>query len=362
MDSTQIKIPFYVKMSLILLGTLAFFYIMYIGQDIIIPIVFAVIISIVLNPFVNLMCRYGIGKVPAILIALLVSIFLLTALFYFIGSQLAGFSESFPQLKSKFAVMFKDSIDWVSQTFNISKWKINEWVNKTKGEGMKISANLIGQTLGTISGVLIIVFLLPVYIFMILYYKALLLEFISRLFKGNRHKIAEEVLFESKRLVQSYLVGLLLEALIVAILNSLCLFIIGIQYAILIGLIGALLNVIPYIGGLVAIAIPMLVAIATGEPIDALWVLMAYMLVQFIDNNFIVPKVVASKVKVNALVSIIVVIVGGALWGISGMFLSIPLIAILKVVFDRIEPLKPFGFLLGDDQPRKGSVIFRFKK
>ena len=106
----------------------------------------------------------------------------------------------------------------------------------------------------------------------------------------------------------------------------------------------------------------MLVAIATGEPIDALWVLMAYMLVQFIDNNFIVPKVVASKVKVNALVSIIVVIVGGALWGISGMFLSIPLIAILKVVFDRIEPLKPFGFLLGDDQPRKGSVIFRFKK
>ena len=159
----------------------------------------------------------------------------------------------------------------------------------------------------------------------------------------------EEVLFESKRLVQSYLVGLLLEALIVAILNSLCLFIIGIQYAILIGLIGALLNVIPYIGGLVAIAIPMLVAIATGEPIDALWVLMAYMLV-------------ASKVKVNALVSIIVVIVGGALWGISGMFLSIPLIAILKVVFDRIEPLKPFGFLLGDDQPRKGSVIFRFKK
>lgn len=362
MDSTQIKIPFYAKISLILLGTLAFFYIMYIGQDIIIPIVFAVIISIVLNPFVNKMCRFGIGKVPAILIALLASIFLLTALFYFIGSQLAGFSESFPQLKSKFAVMFKDSIDWVSQTFNISKWKINEWVNKTKGEGMKISANLIGQTLGTISGVLIIVFLLPVYIFMILFYKSLLLEFISRLFKGNRHKIAEEVLFESKRLVQSYLVGLLLEALIVAILNSLCLFIIGIQYAILIGLIGALLNVIPYIGGLVAIAIPMLVAIATGEPIDALWVLLAYMLVQFIDNNFIVPKVVASKVKVNALVSIIVVIVGGALWGISGMFLSIPLIAILKVVFDRIEPLKPFGFLLGDDQPKKGSVIFRFKK
>lgn len=362
MDTSQLKIPFYIKFTSILLGTLAFFYILFIGQDIIIPIVFSVIIAIVLNPFVNFLCKKGIGKIPAILISLLFSIIILTGLVYFIGSQMAGFSENFPQLKEKFSLMFKDAVDWISQTFNISKWKINEWFNKTKSEGTKISTDLIGQTIGTISAVLIIVFLLPVYIFMILYYKPLLLEFISRLFKGSQNKIAEEVLIESKKLIQSYLVGLLVEALIVTILNSVSLLIIGIQYAFLLGLIGALLNFIPYIGGLIAISIPMLVAIATGAPIDALWVFIAYIIVQFIDNNFIVPKIVASKVKVNALASIIVVIVGGALWGISGMFLSIPLIAILKVVFDRIEPLKPFGFLLGDDQPKKGSVIFRFKK
>ncbi len=362
MDANEIKVPFSLKFTTILLGILAFFYILYIGQDIIIPILFSMIIAIVLNPFVNFMCNKGIGRVLAIFIALFVSIIFLTALIYFIGSQLIGFSENLPQLKLRFAVMFKDTVDWISHTFNLSKWKIHDWVNRTNNEGMKISTEVIGQTIGTIGGILVIVFLMPVYIFMILYYKSLLLEFISRLFKGSRHKIAEEVLFESKKLIQSYLVGLLIEALIVTILNSVSLLIIGVQYAFLIGLIGALLNFIPYIGGLVAIAIPMLVAIATETPIDALWVFIAYIIVQFIDNNFIVPKVVASKVKVNALVSIIVVIVGGALWGISGMFLSIPLIAILKVVFDRIEPLKPFGFLLGDDQPEKGRIIFRFKK
>jgi predicted PurR-regulated permease PerM len=84
--------------------------------------------------------------------------------------------------------------------------------------------------------------------------------------------------------------------------------------------------------------------------------------VQFIDNNLIVTKIVASKVKINALISIVVVLIGGALWGVSGMFLSIPITALIKVVFDRIEPLKPFGFLLGDNQPDVTKVIFQFKK
>jgi predicted PurR-regulated permease PerM len=141
-----------------------------------------------------------------------------------------------------------------------------------------------------------------------------------------------------------------LESAVVAALNSFGLLILGIEYAILIGVIGALLNLIPYIGGLVAISIPMLVAIATKSPADALWVFVLYMLVQEFDNNFIVPKIVASRVKINALASIVVVLIGGAMWGVAGMFLSIPLTAIVKVIFDRITPLKPFGFLLGDNQ------------
>jgi predicted PurR-regulated permease PerM len=101
----------------------------------------------------------------------------------------------------------------------------------------------------------------------------------------------------------------------------------------------------------------MIISIASDKPESAIWVLVAYMIVQFIDNNFFVPKIVASKVRINALVSIVVVLIGGALWGVEGMFLSIPLTAILKVISDRITPLKPFGFMLGDDQPEVGKAV-----
>jgi predicted PurR-regulated permease PerM len=126
----------------------------------------------------------------------------------------------------------------------------------------------------------------------------------------------------------------------------------------LLAVIAAVLNLIPYIGMIIATILPMIVALATGEPVDALWVLALYLGVQFLDNNLIVPRVVASRVQINALASIVVVMVGGALWGIPGMFLAIPLTAMLKVIFDRVAALEPFGYVLGDDQPRVGQSIF----
>ena len=109
---------------------------------------------------------------------------------------------------------------------------------------------------------------------------------------------------------------------------------------------------IPYLGGIVAVALPMMVALVTKDsPMYALYVMIAYYLIQLFDNNYIVPVIVASKVKINAIFSIIVVIAGNALWGIPGMFLSIPILAIVKLICDHIEPLKPWGYLLGDTMP-----------
>ncbi len=171
-----------------------------------------------------------------------------------------------------------------------------------------------------------LVFLIPVYVFMFLFYEPLLLEFLRRLFgKDNRSQVSG-IITEVKTVIQSYLTGLVIEFAIMATLNSAALLILGIEYAILLGIIGALLNVIPYIGGLVAVALPMMVAFVTKTSVwYVVYVLAAYYFIQLVDNNYIVPKIVASKVKINALVSIIVVLAFGALWGIPGMFLSIPL-------------------------------------
>jgi len=341
----------YVNVSQIIVGIIGLAYIMYVGQEIIVPLLFSLIIAILLNPLVNFLVRKHCNRVIAISISVLLATILTIGLLYFIGSQLAMFSEALPKLKIKFNIMSKDAISWISENFNISIGKIENWIDTQKKESMSNSTTVIGRTLTTISGLFIVVLLLPVYIFLLLFYKPLLLDFIDLVFPTNKNKAVKEVLKETRFLIQSYLIGLLIEAGIVAILNTTGLLILGIDYAILLGVIGALLNLIPYIGGIIAISLPMTLALATKEPVFALYVLLIYLAVQLIDNNFIVPRIVASKVKINALASIVVVLIGGALWGVSGMFLSLPLTAICKVIFDRIEPLKPLGFLVGDNMP-----------
>ena len=142
------------------------------------------------------------------------------------------------------------------------------------------------------------------------------------------------------------------ETAIVCIMNSVALIAIGVPSAVVIGVIGGILNILPYIGGLIAIALPVLMVTITREGYSGqLLVIGSYLVIQFIDNNILVPRIVSKKVQINALISIIIVLLGGALWGIAGMFLSIPFIGVLKIIFDRVDGLKPWGKLLGDEVP-----------
>lgn len=356
------RFPLYLKLSAISLGLLAFFFILYIGQEILIPLTFSWIFAILLNPVVNFFTRRKINRVFAITIAVILLIIVIGGILFFIGSQASMFSDSFPQLKRTINEYVNQGLSWLSRTFNIGQGKVNAWLAEQKAEQMHNAGGMIGNTVTTISNVIVVLLLIPVYIFLFLFYKPLLLDFIARLFLSHQHKVVADVLSQTRVLIQNYLVGLLIEMVIVAGMNSVALLIIGIPYPLLLGLIGAILNLIPYIGGIIAVALPMIMGFITEKPASALFVLIAYLVIQVIDNNFLVPKIVASKVKVNALVSIVVVLIGGALWGISGMFLSIPLTAIAKVIFDRVETLKPFGFLIGDTMPDLTKAIFNFNR
>jgi predicted PurR-regulated permease PerM len=344
-----VPISYYSHYSLVFIALVVLFYVLYIGQNIILPIIFATIISILLNPVVNFLLRKRFNKIVAITLAISIAVILLGSLIYFIASQLSMFTESLPILRKKINAIFTDVIAWISVTFNISAPRIEAWVDETKNEGLG-GTEVIEQTIGTIGGVLTISLLMPVYIFMLLFYKNMLLEFIRMIFPNQRSSVAE-ILADVKVLIQSYLVGLMIEAAIVATLLSTGLLIMGVDYAVLLGLMGAMLNLIPYIGNIIGTVLPSIVALTTKPPVYILFIIGLYAFVQFIDNNLIVPKIVASKVEINALVSIIIVVVGGALCGVPGMFLAIPLTAIMKVIFDRVEPLKPIGFLLGDNLP-----------
>lgn len=357
-----VRLPFYAKASLIFIGLISFISTMYISRSIIVPIIYAAILATVLSPLVILLEKKGLNRVWAIIISLLGMLVTLAMLGMFFYSQMDMFTETFPKLVEKLSAALTRLVNWSSQHYNVSPTRLKVTITDMEAEIMKYGRSSIGATLSLFGDVLTLLLLIPVYIFMILFYEPLLLDFIRKLFGKSNQKEVESVMVSTKFIIQKYLSALMLEAVIVATMNSLALLIIGVEYAIVLGVMGAIINIIPYIGGIISIALPIIVAMATMPSASySLIILIAYLVIQFIDVHYIVPKIVASKVRLNALVSIIAVFTGGAIWGVPGMFLSIPLTAVVKVIFDHIEGLKPWGFLLGDTIPAIRVIKLRTK-
>ncbi len=346
----QKQYPFYFKSTVILFGIILSAYALLNLRDILVPVAFAIVIAVLLNPLFNKLVKFKIPRVIAIFISLLIAILVFGEILYFLSSQIANFSDTLPVLNEKFKLVLKELQTWLQSNFGLTIEKQIQLIN----EAINSSKSLIGSTLNSALGTLGILFLLPVYIFMFLFYKPLIVNFLYEVFAEENSKRVGQILTQTKSAIQSYMVGLLIEAFLVAALNSTALLILGVKYAVLLGVIGAILNMLPYIGGIVAIALPILMATVTKDGYSTqLGILIAYIVIQFIDNNILVPRIVSSKVQINALVSILVVLLGGSLWGVSGMFLSIPFVAVLKIIFDRVDGLKPWGKLLGDEVPTK---------
>jgi predicted PurR-regulated permease PerM len=354
MEIIKQKQPFYQRLAMVLLSLSLILTIMYIGGDIIMPLLLATLIAILLRPVVVFFnTKLKIPHVIAVLIAVLLFVVFVVSIVFFISWQVTDFVEDWPKIKYNMTANYENLQRWIKDSFNISYKKQETYIESVKHDSLTNKKELVGSTISTFSSTVLNLVLIPLYTFLILLYRNLFKKFLSKLVRKENHQILVEILSEIKLVVQSYIVGLLIEMGIVAILTTIGLMIIGVPYAILLGTITAVLNLIPYIGILCAGAISILVALTNVTDFStAFGVIVVNAVVQLIDNNFLVPKVVASKVKLNALISIIAVFIGGAIGGMTGMFLAIPLCAILKVIFDRIEGLEPWGYLFGDDMPK----------
>ena len=357
------KTPFYAKASLIFIGLFAFFAMLYVAQTVIVPVIYAIIFAIALSPLTDFFVRKKMNRIMAIALSLMIVLFTTVSLGVVLSSQMSVFSQTFPKLLDKFSETLNNAVNWASQRFNISHFQLNKLIADTKSGMLNDGKAAIGTTFNTISRLLVVLVLIPVYIFMLLFYRPLLIEFVYRVFGPENRDEVHEVLVSTKTIIQKYLSGLLLEAIIIATLNSLGLLLLGIDYAIIMGVIGAILNVIPFVGGIIAVALPVTIAFVTKSSLTyPLLVIVVYVIIQFIDNHYVIPKVVASKVKLNAFISIVAVLAFGELWGIAGMFLSIPITAIVKVICDDIVALRPWGFLLGDTMPPISIFKLKLKK
>lgn len=353
--------PFYIQATAVLFGLVLLVYILSTLADILVPLGFAAFLAVLLNPLANRLERFKLSKVLSISLAMLIAVLAVAGVFYFLSTQIIQFGDSLPMLQKKFGEITISLKDWIQGTFGIAVAKQDQMLK----EALHNSQSMVGKTLGGLLGTLSIIFLLPVYVFFMMLYKSLILNFLYEVFAEENSKKVSEVLSETKGAIQSYIVGLLIEMIIVAVMNSAALLLLGVKYGILIGCIGAILNLIPYLGGIIAIALPVLMATVTKDGYSTqLGVVIAYIVIQFIDNNILVPRIVSSKVQINALMSIVVVLLGNQLWGLSGMFLSIPFVAVLKIIFDRIDDLKPWGKLLGDNIPTRhmGDILRNRRK
>ena len=260
---------------------------------------------------------------------------------------------------------FESFQKWIRSAFHLSFSEQNAYFNNAAEKLKNSGTGYVGSTFLTLTETLMLLILLPIYTFLILYYRDLIRRFLYGVFpKGQGEKVTV-VIRESKMMIHNYIVGLMIEMAVVAVANSFGLMILGVKYAIFFGVLAAVLNIIPYIGMFTATLFTVLVTLTTSNNTsDVIWVVVIMYGIHIIDVNVLMPKIVASKLRINALMSILGVVIGGALTGVSGLFLSVPAIAMLKIICDEVDDLKAWGALLGDDVTinRKTKLVHHLKK
>lgn len=352
--SDTIKLPFYIKLTAILLCLIAIFVTLYFGQEIIAPLLLSLLFAIMLRPVVNFLIRkLRFPHFIASVFTIVLFGMLFFSVIYFISFKIAEMANDWGKIKDNFLFHIEHFQQIIIDNFNLSKSEQIKIITEATKNNLETGKQFVGSTLTSFADIILNIIVIPIYTFLFLYYQNLFITFLSKLVKPQNHSKLREVLSEIKVAIQSYIVGLLFEMITVAVLTSIGFYLIGVEYFILLGIITGILNLVPYIGILFAGLLSIFVSLSgTTDLSIAFGVVIVTVIVQLIDNNILVPLFVNSKVRINALVSIIGIIIGNVLGGITGMFLAIPIIAIVKVIFDRIDTLKPWGYLFGDDLPK----------
>jgi predicted PurR-regulated permease PerM len=304
----------------------------------------------IILPVTQYLAKRKFNKSLSIFIPLLLAIVVGGGILYFLSSQIMHFMDDVPALKERVNEVSHSFQVWFRKTTAITITRQNQYITETVKDFKDNSPGLVGSTFDSLAGILVYIILIPLYTFLILYYKQNIKVFLISVFSNGSEQEVRDVLTGSTKVAQQYLTGLFIETTLVFILNMAGFLILGIKYAIFLALFAALMNLIPYVGILIANILCMLVTLASSDSAaHVIWVGIILAAVQFLDNNFGMPLIVGNKVRINALVTVIGVIVGGALCGIPGMFLAIPGLAVLKVIFDKVPDLQPWGILLGDN-------------
>jgi predicted PurR-regulated permease PerM len=357
MPTKKIIAPFYERLALILIGFCVLGYLVVAAKELIDPLIFGLLFAILLFPvsgFFEKKCR--LPRSASSFLSILLMIGFVGGILYLVGAQVSNIANDWPMLKSQVNQSLNDLQDWVQNAFHINAHKQQVYVDSTAKKIMASGTAVLGTTFGAISSLVLFYVFILIFTFFILFYRRLLLRFITWVFSDENKDVVMDIVENVQKILRQYIFGLLIEMVIVAGMAITVFWIIGIKYAVLLGIIVGLFNIIPYIGIFSALLLSCLITFATGTISQTITTALCVVGIHAVDANFLLPAIVGSKVRLNALISFIGIIIGEMIWGLSGMFLSIPVIAIFKIIFDRIDSLKPWGYLLGGDYEYKESA------
>lgn len=344
--------PFWLKAPVVLLGLILLFIVMSYGKFILMPLAFSAFFAMLLNPLVKMFERWKLGRAFSIILTLLVVIIVFAGILSLISAQFIQFSERIPEVTQKLKTIANDTIQYLENTVGISQQEQSDYLKQGVSNLIDQSGSYVSSIVSTTTNIFTVMTLMPIFIFFMLYNQEMYRTFFQKLFasKAGNSRV-DKLLDRVQGVTQNYLVGMLSVIGILAVLNTIGLLLVGLDHAVFFGVFAALLAVIPYIGIIIGALPPLLFSLLlTDSLLTPVFVILVFATVQFLEGNFITPRIVGSKVSINPFVAIVALIIGGQLWGIAGMILFVPLIGILKVIFDQIPEMKPYGYLLGNSK------------
>lgn len=335
----------------ITLASLVFGYlVLTVGKPIIMPLVVAAFFAILLVPAVHRLEQWKFPRAAAISILMIILIGIITSIIYIVLNQAVSIAEDMPEISGKLELWYLSFAAYLEADLGISAAKQTEYLYSGIDKLLGSSGSFIQSTINTTANLFTYLALIPVYVFLMLYYRERFKDFFIAINHPDSRDQVEDTLEHSKGVILNYVVGISMVVFIMAVLNVSGLLIIGIPYAVFFGIVAALLTIIPYVGIIIGSIPPIIIAlIMTDSLFYPVAVIILFVIVQTLEGNFITPKIVGSKVSVNALAAMVALVIGGFLWGAIGMILSIPITGILKVILYQSPKTRPWSLILGQD-------------
>jgi AI-2 transport protein TqsA len=349
----MLKFPFYARLALTLFAIALILALMWFGRSLLIPLFFSFLVAILLHPLARFFEKRRFPRALASLIALLIFLVLVGGIFYFFSHQMVRLSRDLPSLQAKVFEKWQDIQGWISDNYHITNKQQVLYMNRSAESILNNGMNSVATTFVGIAETLVLTIFFFIFTFFILQYRHLLMRFVIELFDESHNNRLQDIITRIRSLIHSYVQGLLIEMCVVGVLIFSSLMIIGVKYALLISIMAAILNIIPYLGIYFSMAVAMLITAALYSTGHVVAVGIVFLVTHFADANVILPHVVGGKMKMNPFITILVVLIGHLVWGIPGMFLFIPLIAMVRLISEEVPGMKPWAILLGEEKPEK---------